>query len=78
MIDQHELEMRNLRDVMYAMELRFNERETEALQEFQGLIDELKNKVSALEASNMMEIAHFAAESGRDSCTQCSEKGHSR
>ena len=48
MIDQHELEMRNLRDVMYAMELRFNERETEALQEFQGLIDELKNKVSAL------------------------------
>ena len=47
MIDQHELEMRNLRDVMYAMELRFNERETEALQEFQGLIDELKNKVTS-------------------------------
>lgn len=33
---------------MYAMELRFSERETEAKHEFESLIDEIKNKVSFL------------------------------
>ena len=37
--------MRDLGDVMYAMELRHNERETKAKLEFQSLMDELKNKV---------------------------------
>lgn len=37
--------MKDLHDILYAMELRFNERESEAQQEFQSLVDELKNKV---------------------------------
>ena len=45
MIARNEQEMRDLHDILYAMELRFTERETEAQQEFQGLVDELKNKV---------------------------------
>ena len=45
MIARNEQEMRDLHDILYAMELRFTERETEAKQEFQGLVDELKNKV---------------------------------
>ena len=44
-IARNEQEMRDLHDILYAMELRFTERETEAQQEFQGLVDELKNKV---------------------------------
>lgn len=62
---------------MYAMELRFNERETEALQEFQGLVDDLKNKVRELDCPPVTEIAHVVTESGGDSCTQSSEKGRS-
>lgn len=46
MIEQHSSEMGDLRDVLYAMELRFTEREAEAEQEFQGMVDDLKNKVS--------------------------------
>lgn len=46
MISQHEAEMKELRDILYTMELRYRERETEAEQEFQGMMDELKNKVS--------------------------------
>ena len=37
--------MKELRDVLYTMELRNRERETDAKHEFQGLMDELKNKV---------------------------------
>lgn len=44
MISQHEAEMKELRDILYTMELRYRERETEAEQEFQGMMDELKNK----------------------------------
>lgn len=46
MISQHEAEMKELKDVLYTMDLRYRERETEAEQEFQGMMDELKNKVS--------------------------------
>ena len=49
MMEQHDGEMRDLRDVLYAMELRFTEKEAEAEQEFQGMVDDLKNKVSTLE-----------------------------
>ena len=45
MISRHDQETRDLHDTMYAMELRFTERETKAQQEFEGLVDELKNKV---------------------------------
>ena len=45
-ISQHEAEMKELNDILYTMELRFRERETEAEQEFQGMMDELKNKVN--------------------------------
>ena len=48
MIARNEQEMRDLHDILYAMELRFTERETEAQQEFQGLVDELKNKVRTM------------------------------
>ena len=42
---QHEAEMKELRDILYTMELRYRERETDAEHEFQGMMDELKNKV---------------------------------
>jgi len=44
LISRHKHEMKDLGDVMYAMELRHTERETEAKHEFQSLMDELKNK----------------------------------
>lgn len=46
-IEHHEREISDLKDILYAMKLRFNERESEAEQEFQGLMDELKNKVGS-------------------------------
>jgi len=45
MLCRHEQEMRELSDIMLAMEIRFNERESEAMQEFQSVMDEIKNKV---------------------------------
>ena len=45
MLCRHEQEMRELSDIMLAMEIRFNERESEAMQEFQSIMDEIKNKV---------------------------------
>ena len=47
MIAKHEAEMKELNDILYTMELRYRERETEAEHEFQGMMDELKNKVTA-------------------------------
>ncbi|XP_065893578.1 dynein regulatory complex subunit 2-like [Dysidea avara] len=44
MLCRHEQEMRELSDIMLAMEIRFNERESEAMQEFQSIMDEIKNK----------------------------------
>ena len=41
----HQQEMQDLQDIAYAMELRFSEQESETLMEFQGLVDEIKNKV---------------------------------
>jgi len=45
MLCRHDQEMRELSDIMLAMEIRFNERESEAMQEFQSVMDEIKNKV---------------------------------
>ena len=44
-MSKHEQEMKDLSDILYAMELKYNERESEAQQEYQSLMDELKNKV---------------------------------
>lgn len=48
MISHYDQELKDLQDVMYAMELRYTDREKNAQQEFQGAVDELKNKVRAL------------------------------
>ena len=39
--------MKDLSDVEYAMQLRYDERETNAEEDHQSLMDELKNKVSS-------------------------------
>lgn len=44
-VSHHDQEIKDLHDVLYAMELRYTERESDAQQEFQSLVDELKNKV---------------------------------
>lgn len=46
-IARQDQEKKDQQDILYAMELRYMEREAEAQQEFQSLVDELKNKVSA-------------------------------
>ena len=45
MIDQHNSEMNDIADILFAMEQNFNERENEAKSEFQSMRDEIKNKV---------------------------------
>ena len=45
---RHEQEMKDLGDIIYAMQLRYSDREAEALQNFQSLMDELKNKVKSI------------------------------
>ncbi len=45
-MSKYDQELKDLKDVMYVMELKFSEREKSAQQEFQGDVDELKNKVS--------------------------------
>jgi len=42
---QHQLEMNELQDIMYAMDQCHEDREAEARAEFQSQRDELKNKV---------------------------------
>ena len=42
---RHGQQMKDLRDIIYAMELRYSEREKEAAQNFQSTMDELKNRV---------------------------------
>ena len=48
MIQQHQQEMTDLQDIMFAMEQNYNERENDAKSEFQSLRDEIKNKVYVL------------------------------
>ena len=45
MCEQHQKEMSELTDIMFAMEQNTNEREGEAKTEFQSMRDEIKNKV---------------------------------
>ena len=46
-VAHHQQEMKDLSDVEYAMQLRYDERETNAEEDHQSLMDELKNKVSS-------------------------------
>ena len=47
MVAHHQQEMKDLSDVEYAMQLRYDERESRAEEDHQSLMDELKNKVSS-------------------------------
>lgn len=44
MIEQHNVEMNDIADIMFAMDQNFQERENEARAEFESLCDEIKNK----------------------------------
>ena len=44
-MQQHQKEMNEIEDIMFAMEQQFEESESEARQEFHSLQDEIKNKV---------------------------------
>ena len=46
MVDQHNSEMNDIADILFAMEQNFQERESEAKSEFQSMRDEIKNKVT--------------------------------
>ena len=58
--------MKDLRDVIYAMELRSSVHDKEATQDFQSLLDELKNKVKSVR----WVVLHGNALIGRDSINQ--------
>jgi len=45
---QHNLEVQELQDIMYAMDQSFDDRDAEAHAEFQSQRDEVKNKVTSL------------------------------
>lgn len=44
MVEQHQREMTELQDILFAMEQNFNERESDAKSDFQSMRDEIKNK----------------------------------
>lgn len=45
MIDQHNVEMNDIADILFAMEQNFQDKENEAKSEFQSMTDEIRNKV---------------------------------
>ena len=77
-IADHDQQMHDLKDVMYAMELRFNEREAESQSDFQGLVDELKNKVCDQNPKLVLCFMLGFLEPGRNSCSKCSAEIGSR
>ena len=48
MIDQHNAEMNDVADILFAMEQNFQERENDAKSDFQSMRDEIKNKVNTM------------------------------
>ncbi|KAK3085108.1 hypothetical protein FSP39_024493 [Pinctada imbricata] len=44
MMEQHEIEMNDIADILFAMEQNFQDKESEARGEFQSLTDEIRNK----------------------------------
>ncbi len=55
-MSRHEQEIKDLTDILYAMELKYKGRETEAGQDFQSIMDELKNKVAPIQLTLMYSI----------------------
>ena len=76
---RHVQEMKDLGDIIYAMELRYSERESEAAQNFQSLMDELKNKVakSRLVATSRL-FSKYILEFGGYTLTECPAESRSR
>ena len=68
---EHEKQIKDLHDIMYAMELRFSERETEAKHEFESLIDEIKNKVCFYQCA-LFPILILGLAPGGHPCFECS------
>lgn len=48
MIDQHNVEMNDIADILFAMEQNFQDKENEAKSEFQSMTDEIRNKVCCI------------------------------
>lgn len=48
MVDQHNIEMNDIADILFAMEQNFQDRENEAKSEFQSMTDEIRNKVRSI------------------------------
>lgn len=48
MIDQHNIEMNDIADILFAMEQNFQDKENEAKSEFQSMTDEIRNKVCCI------------------------------
>ena len=46
LMEQHQQEIKELEDIMFAMDENFSERESEARTEFQSTRDEIKNRVT--------------------------------
>ncbi|KAH3890956.1 dynein regulatory complex subunit 2-like [Dreissena polymorpha] len=55
MVDQHNAEMNDIADILFAMEQNFQEREAEAKSEFQSMRDEIKSK--NLEEKHALHVA---------------------
>ena len=45
LMEQHNKEMNDIADILFAMEQNYQERENDAKAEFQSMRDEIKNKV---------------------------------
>ena len=45
LMEQHNKEMNDIADILFAMEQNYHERENDAKAEFQSMRDEIKNKV---------------------------------
>ena len=50
--EQHNKEMNDIADILFAMDQNFQERESDAKAEFQSMRDEIKNKVSECKAQH--------------------------
>ena len=48
LMEQHNKEMNDIADILFAMEQNFNERENDAKADFQSMRDEIKNKVTII------------------------------
>ena len=56
-LDSHTREMSDLGDISYAMELQFNAREVDAQNDFQSIMDEIKNKVPLAKLNVILIVA---------------------